>query len=316
MLNLELLDRRTRDAALTVAHRAHDRGGHAVIIGGSTRDLLLGAPVSDVDIEVSGIDADRMPDLLEGFEAFEVGVSFGVWKLAGIDIDVSVPRTEAKTGEGHRGFHTVADPTLDFATAAARRDFTINTIGFDPLDGELLDPHGGLIDLEAKVLRAVRAETFVEDQLRVLRGMQFIARFDLRADPALIALCSTLTIDHLPAERIFGEWRKLILAGHRISAGLEFLRATGWLAHFPELAATVGVEQDPQWHPEGDVWSTPEPSWMSSPLSGPGTTSTTSSSGWRPCVTTSASRSPPSSSTAVGAPTATRPPVSSRPGHS
>lgn len=241
-------------AATTICERARSLGGRAVLVGGAPRDLLLGRPVDDIDIEVSGVGMDRFGSILEGFEPKLTGVAFGVFKIRGLDIDVSVPRTETKIGTGHRSFATTADPNLPFERAAARRDFTINAVGLDLLTEEFLDPFEGRRDIERRVLRAVRPDTFIEDELRVLRGMQFISRFGLEPDAATVQLCASLSMEHLAAERVFEEWRKMILRGTQIKAGLEFLRSTGWLEFFPELAATVDVPQDPEWHPEGDVF--------------------------------------------------------------
>jgi len=137
--------------------------------------------------------------------------------------------------------------------AAARRDFTINAISYDPLTDEVLDPYNGIPDLETRTLRHV-STAFSEDPLRVLRGMQFIARFDLNPAQATIELCKVLSPKHLPIERLWEEWKKLILKGTQIGKGLRFLQACNWLQYFPEIEALVGCEQEPKWHPEGDVW--------------------------------------------------------------
>ena len=202
----------------------------------------------------SGLSADRLQAALaDKFELDLVGVSFGILKLKGAPIDVGLPRRESKTGRGHQGFLVDADPGLPLPEAAARRDFTINAMYLDPLTGELADPWHGLEDLRRGILRHT-SPAFAEDPLRVLRGMQFCARFDLRAAADTKALCRTMDLEGLAAERILEEWKKLILLGERPSRGLAFLRDAGWLRHFPELAALPGVRQDPNWHPEGDAW--------------------------------------------------------------
>jgi tRNA nucleotidyltransferase (CCA-adding enzyme) len=110
------------------------------------------------------------------------------------------------------------------------------------------------VDLENRVLRHT-TERFAEDPLRVLRGMQFAARFELRPASETIELCRHIEPEGLAPERILGEWKKLILRGTRPSLGLAFLRDCGWIRHFPELEALIGCEQNPRWHPEGDVWT-------------------------------------------------------------
>lgn len=241
-------------AVRAVAEIARREGGRALLVGGCVRDPLLGLSPSDFDIECFGIGAERLRGALsERFALDLVGASFGIFKLHGIDIDVALPRRETKLGLGHRAFETECDPALPLAEAAARRDFTVNAIYEDPLTGEILDPWNGREDLEKGVLRHVGGH-FGEDPLRVLRGMQFVARFGLSPAPETVAVCRGMAPESLPKERLMEEWRKLLVKGVSISAGLRFLRDTGWTRHYPELAALVDCGQDPEWHPEGDVW--------------------------------------------------------------
>ena len=244
------------DAVRTVAGLVKEAGGRALMVGGAVRDLLLGAAsVKDVDIEVFGVAPERLQKILGEKFAFDpCGVSFGVLKLHHFDIDVSLPRRESKRGIGHKGFLIDSDPNLSVPEAASRRDFTVNAMYYDPLAGAFEDPYGGRADLATRTLRHVSPK-FVEDPLRVLRGMQFIARFDLHPASETIELCRTVTMEDLPPERLFEEWAKLLTKGNQIARGLAFLRATGWVRYFPELQRLIGCKQDPKWHPEGDVWN-------------------------------------------------------------
>jgi tRNA nucleotidyltransferase (CCA-adding enzyme) len=252
---LENISPQQRAACQRVAQLLQRAGGHALLVGGCVRDGLLRIPAKDVDIEVYGLSAERVEQTLQQhFRLDTVGRAFGVFIVKGHEIDIALPRRESKTGPKHTDFVVQGDPQMAPAEAAARRDFTINAISFDPLSGQLLDPYDGVSDLKARRLRHVSA-AFSEDPLRVLRGMQFIARFDLEAAPETIALCRELSPEHLPAERLWEEWKKLLLKGQHISKGLHFLQRCEWLPYFPELEALVGCEQDPQWHPEGDVWT-------------------------------------------------------------
>jgi len=233
------------------------KAGRPRLVGGCVRDWLLGLAPKDYDVEVAGLDYETLARLLAPCGATDlVGRSFGVVKLRmeGAEYDFSLPRRESKTGAGHRGFAVAPDPGLSDADAAARRDFTINAIACDPLGGVLIDPHGGEADLRARVLRHT-SPAFAEDPLRVLRGMQLAARFDLALAPATAALCRSIadSFRELPVERIWGEWEKWAVKSVVPSRGLDVLEQTGWLAHFPEIAAMAGVPQDPSWHPEGDV---------------------------------------------------------------
>ena len=183
-----------------------------------------------------------------------VGESFTVYKVAGLD--VSLPRRESKTGRGHRGFTVDGDPSLSFEQAARRRDFTINAMSQDPLTGELIDPFNGATDLRAGILRMVDGRTFAEDSLRVLRAVQFAARFELTVDTDTAALCRTIPLDDLPAERVWGEIEKLLLLARRPSIGLQLAWDLGVVhALFPELVPLASCPQEPEWHPEGDVWT-------------------------------------------------------------
>lgn len=220
------------------------------MVGGCVRDRILGREAKDIDFEVFGVDPAKAIAAFPGCNT--VGKSFGVIKLG--DIDIAFPRRETKLGSGHRGFAIEADPSLSLAEAAARRDFTINAIYEDPLTGERLDPYGGIADLEKRVLRQVSSH-FAEDPLRVLRAMQFIARFDLSPAPELVAVCRGIGEEGLSKERKFEEWGKLLLKGEKISKGLSFLREVGWVEYYPELERCIGCGQDPVWHPEGDVWN-------------------------------------------------------------
>lgn len=237
------------------------RIGRPRLVGGGVRDWLLGLHPKDFDVEVAGADFESLQRALTRFGATDVvGRSFGVIKVrsaaSGAEYDFSLPRRESKTGAGHRGFAVAPDPTLSDPEAAARRDFTINAIALDPFTGELIDPHGGRRDLEARILRHTSA-AFVEDPLRVLRAFQFAARFDLTVAPETAALCRSIaaTFSELPVERVWAEWEKWAVQSARPSRGLAVLEETGWLVHFPELAALRGTPQEPEWHPEGDVFT-------------------------------------------------------------
>jgi tRNA nucleotidyltransferase (CCA-adding enzyme) len=233
-----------------IAEAIRARGGRAIAVGGFVRDRLLcelGRPAEvpkDLDVEVFGLSAPELADALRGFgEVIAYGRSFPVMRVVGREIDFALPR-------GEHG----PDPAIDFPVAARRRDLTIDAIGLDPLTGEILDPLGGRADLAARVLRAADPRTFGSDPLRGLRVMQIAARFAMEPDAELVALCGALDLSDLPGERLRVEFDKLLLRAEQPSRGLEILRCTKLLRFFPELAALVGVAQDPTWHPEGDVW--------------------------------------------------------------
>jgi len=240
-------------AALSVATAVRDAGGRALLVGGWVRDRLLGLASKDIDIEVFGLPTTRLRATLEALGRVEtVGESFQVYKLG--DIDVSLPRRESKAGHGHRGFDVTGDPEMSIEEASRRRDFTINAISWDPLTDEYFDPSGGRSDLSHRILRAVDPHRFGDDSLRVLRAVQFAARFGLTLEPATRDLCRTIPLDDLPPERIWGEVEKLLFAS-KPSIGFALALDLGIVERlFPELHALVGCPQEPEWHPEGDVW--------------------------------------------------------------
>jgi tRNA nucleotidyltransferase (CCA-adding enzyme) len=242
------------DLVLDIARAVRDAGGRALIVGGWVRDELLGRRSKDLDLEVFALPASAIHALLQRFGRVDVvGESFSVYKIA--HIDVSLPRRESKAGRGHKGFLVEGDPHLTVEEAARRRDFTINAISRDPLTGELVDPFDGRRDLEARVLRAVDPKTFADDSLRVLRALQFAARFELTVAEDTKALCRSLPLDDLPSERIWGEIEKLLLQAARPSLGLALALELGVVDRlFPELRPLVGCPQEHEWHPEGDVW--------------------------------------------------------------
>jgi tRNA nucleotidyltransferase (CCA-adding enzyme) len=240
--------------ARTIAEAIADRGGRALIVGGWVRDRLMGRTSKDLDLEVFGLAADTLRAILEQFGRVNaVGESFTVYKVG--DIDIALPRRDSKTGRGHRGFTVEGDPGMSIEEAARRRDFTINAIALDPLTGAYLDPWNGRADLEAGVLRAVDPATFADDSLRVLRAVQFAARFEFALEPQTRELCRSIPLDDLPAERVWGELEKLLLQARRPSTGFRLALELGVVDQlFPELKALVDCPQEPEWHPEGDVW--------------------------------------------------------------
>ena len=243
------------EVAGSVAETVAREGGRALVVGGYVRDRLLGIESKDLDIEVFGLSFEDLERLLSTLgEVIHVGKAFGVFRVKSLDIDFSLPRRDSKVRPGHTGFDVAYDPGMSFAEAARRRDLTMNAIGLDPLTLEYLDPHGGRRDLREKRLRATDPVHFPEDPLRGLRVAGFAARFEMAPDEELKELCSELDLSELSAERVFGELEKLLLRSEKPSIGFELLRETRLLRFFPEVESLAGVPQEPDWHPEGDVW--------------------------------------------------------------
>ncbi|MDR0522255.1 MAG: HD domain-containing protein [Planctomycetaceae bacterium] len=226
-----------------------------LFVGGSVRDHFLGLETKEFDIEVYGLSYKKILKILRPhFHVGLVGQSFGTVKVDN-EIDLSIPRTESKAAAGHKGFHIESVPHLPPEIAFARRDFTINAVGLR-IDGTVIDPFNGRRDLEQKILRAP-TEAFCEDPLRVLRGMQFAARFGFDIEPQTVELCRRVLPEFptLSAERVWAEWEKWAVKGRFPGKGLQLLQETGWIACFPEIAALPGVPQHQIYHPEGDVFT-------------------------------------------------------------
>jgi tRNA nucleotidyltransferase (CCA-adding enzyme) len=234
----------------------------AIIVGGAVRDYLLKLPIKDYDIEVYGLDRlEQLEQILALYgEVNFVGKSFGVLKFVyeGEEYDFSFPRTEQKVGRGHRGFDVICDGSLSFEDAAKRRDFTINAMGYDPTQKILLDPYGGVEDISLRRLCHIDDQTFVEDPLRLYRAVQFAARFEFDLAEETVSLSRKMieqgALDELPKERIYQEFKKLLLRSSKPSLGFEWMRKLGILRYYPELEAIIDVPQSAKWHPEGDVW--------------------------------------------------------------
>lgn len=232
---------------------------HAYLVGGCVRDGLLGNVAKDFDVEVFNITYEQLAQALSRWGRTDlVGRSFGVVKLttgSGHSFDFTIPRRDSKVAPGHKGFTIEFDTTISLRDAAARRDFTINSIMFNPRTREYMDFFNGREDLKNRILRHT-SEAFAEDPLRILRGMQFAARFNLHAAPKTLKYSREISHHHgqLATERVREEWFKWAAKSTVPSAGLKFLVDSDWIIHYPELQACINTPQEPAWHPEGDVF--------------------------------------------------------------
>ncbi len=235
-----------------IINRIVQEGGQVLLVGGAVRDLLLDLPVKDIDIEVHNMSMEILASVLKEFGVVDyVGKSFGVLRMQGLDIDWSLPR---KDSIGRKPIVHI-DPKMSIEDAFRRRDLTINAMGIDLMSYELLDPFEGFNDLQRKILRATDSALFTEDPLRFYRVMQFIGRFEMQPDEELNDICKTMDISKVSRERIEAEFEKLLLRSKRPSLGIRWLKQIGRLQEvLPELFATIGIQQSPIWHPEGNVF--------------------------------------------------------------
>lgn len=239
-----------------------EHNAKAIVVGGSVRDHFLELSIKDYDVEIYGLSQiEELESILSKYGSVNlVGKSFGVLKFVheGEEYDFSFPRTEEKVALGHRGFDVTCNGELTFKEASLRRDFTVNAIGYDIEEKAFIDPYGAKDDMKKRCLRHINDGTFIEDPLRVYRAVQFCARFDYVLAEETFKLCKIMVeqgmLEELAKERIYIEFKKLLLKSPKPSVGFELIRELGILKYYPELEALIDVPQSPKWHPEGDVW--------------------------------------------------------------
>ncbi|MCH9812472.1 MAG: hypothetical protein K0U47_00850 [Epsilonproteobacteria bacterium] len=217
----------------TISQKLHTHNAKAILVGGSVRDHFLGLSIKDYDLEVYGLKRmESLEAILQKFGKVKlVGKSFGVLKFVhqGQEYDFAFPRREKKIGAGHKGFEVVSDGFMTFQEAARRRDFTINAMGYVIEENRFLDPYGGKSDMQQSLLRHIDDRTFVEDPLRVYRGVQFCARFTYDMAEETKILCQSMAqrgdLLELPKERVFDELKKLLLKAQKPSLGVILLKS-------------------------------------------------------------------------------------------
>ena len=266
-----------KDHAISIVRTLRERGHHAYLVGGCVRDMVLGHEPADYDVTT-----DATPDQVMRIfpETYAVGAQFGVVLVPPGSPDArelrpavdatSVPTDHSKadvvevaTFRSDIGYSDGRHPDrVQFSTDpredVERRDFTINGLLLDPIKGEILDFVGGQQDLKAGIIRTIGSpeQRFEEDKLRMLRAVRFAARFEYTIDPATFAAMQKLAgnIHQVSRERVRDELSKMLIEGHARRAFL-LLEESGLLQQvLPEISAMKGVEQPPQFHPEGDVF--------------------------------------------------------------
>jgi len=257
-----------RDFAISIIRTLRERGHAAYLAGGCVRDLLLGREPADYDVATNATPDEVMQIFPE---TYAVGAQFGVVLVP----DPNPPQTVTAVKSYHAGMIEVATFRADMSYSdgrhpdavrytkspeedVQRRDFTINGMMLDPTSNEVLDYVGGQKDLKARLIRAIGdPETrFTEDKLRMMRALRFAARFDYAIDPATFVAIQKLApqIHQVSRERLREELTKMLTEG-QASRAFRLLDETGLLREvLPEISAMKGVEQPPQFHPEGDVF--------------------------------------------------------------
>jgi tRNA nucleotidyltransferase (CCA-adding enzyme) len=248
-------------SVVDLSQEIKEAGGNAYLVGGCVRDMIVGKISKDFDIEIHGLEAERIEEIAKNIgKVSEVGKAFGILKITlnnGLDLDISLPRRESKISSGHKGFEINTDPHMGIEDACRRRDFTINSIIADPLTGEIKDPFNGVEDIKNRVLKITDIETFKDDPLRVLRALQFVGRFGLEIDSETEEVLKQMApqLKELPKERLGEEWKKLLLKSEKPSLGLSTGMTLGILKEIhPEFPPLAETPQDKEWHSEGDAW--------------------------------------------------------------
>ena len=244
-----------RELAEKICRVLAEAGHEAFLVGGCVRDLVLGRPPEDYDVATDATP-DRVESLFPG--SLTVGAKFGVVAVVeeGVQVEVATFRSDISYTDGRHPDRVVFSRSA--AEDVRRRDFTINGLLLDPGSGQVLDFVGGRADLEAGLIRAIGdpEHRFAEDKLRMLRAIRFAARFGFAIELTTFAAIRRLTpeIRQVSAERVRDELTRLLREGSA-RRGFELLDASGLLAEvLPEVARMKGVEQPPEFHPEGDVW--------------------------------------------------------------
>ncbi len=248
------------EKVLEIVETVNENNGKALLVGGSIRDFIMGKISKDFDLEIYGLEPEKIKEILQQTNKISEVGQFGILKIYSennIDIDISIPRADSKTDSENNGFEVKSNPYMSIQNAAKRRDFTMNSLAADPLTGEVYDYFDGIEDIKNRILRVTDEERFKDDPLRSLRAIQFIGRFGLEVDKKSIPIIEEMIplIKDLPKERIAEEWKKLLLKSDKPSLGLSAGMMLGMFeklhSEFIDLRKT---EQDPKWHPEGDVW--------------------------------------------------------------
>lgn len=239
-----------------LATLVRQNGGETYYVGGCVRDHFLGIESKDIDLEVHGINELLLKDILSQVgKKIEYGKSFGIYAIAGENIEIALPRKEVSTGEGHKDFDIEIDPFIGTKKAAKRRDFTINSIMINAISNELVDHYGGVNDIQNRIIRHIDDDSFVEDPLRVFRAARFASKLNFIVHEKTIELCKTMNTKSLSKERVEAELKRVLTESNKPSLFFEVLNSMNQLDYwFDEVKKTIGYKQNPKKHPEGDVF--------------------------------------------------------------
>lgn len=234
-LRNNLKNREEFSVLMKIVKKINEKGGKTFLVGGMVRDAVMNISSKDIDVEIHQITPSQLKEILSKFGTVdEIGSQFGILKIKGIDIDFAMPRVEEKNGEGHKGFSVEINPFISIEKACRRRDLTMGAIMVDLKDWTIIDPFGGINDINNKVIRHVDSKTFVEDPLRVFRVAQFAARFNFKVEESTLKLMEKTDISNISKERVFGEFEKAVKKG-TVSIFFKVLKETNKMDFFKEM---------------------------------------------------------------------------------
>lgn len=237
---------------MEIAKTIKENGGNLYLVGGAVRDKYLGIEPKDKDYCVTGLTDKEFEKIFP--KAIKTGKSFPVYHIN--DSEFAIARKEMKTGDKHTDFNVCTDKTITIQDDLQRRDVTINSMAIDVITEELIDPFGGMKDLENKVIRAT-GKAFMQDALRVYRVAVLAARYNFKIDDNTIDMMKELksTLKYLSGERVLEELKKALKC-EKPSIFFQTLKEINCLnIHFKEIYDLIGVEQPIQYHPEGDAFN-------------------------------------------------------------
>ncbi|MGM0507576.1 MAG: CCA tRNA nucleotidyltransferase [Fusobacteriota bacterium] len=224
-------------------------GGIGYIVGGYVRDKILGRKSKDIDIEVFNIKGNKLHKILDKYGySKKVGKSYNIYLFKGIEFSLPQKR---------KGEKLISSPYMDEKEACRRRDLTINSMMYDPIDDKLVDFFGGKNDIKKKRISYVSRDTFIQDPLRIFRVAQFKARLNFKVTKKTEKVCIEILdkIDKIAKERIFLEIEKILLKAKNPSLAFYWMKRIGLLKkYFPELDNLENIEQGKRYHPEGNVF--------------------------------------------------------------
>lgn len=235
-----------------IAIKIKNAGGKLYLVGGAVRDEIMERKIGDEDYCVVGINQSKFEELFPN--AIIRGKDFAVYDIDGKEF--ALARKERKTGQGHKQFIIETDENITIEQDLARRDITVNSIAKDVLTREIIDPYGGIQDIENKVIR-MTTNAFAEDPLRVYRAARFASTLEFNVEENTIKAMNSLKqeLQYLSVERVFNEFRR-VLASDKPSIFFNILRKANVLdVHFKEIYDLIGQIQPEKYHPEGDSYN-------------------------------------------------------------